>query len=356
MELVLTSTQVLISFFFSATAVFLVVLYGYFTKSLPSDLYQPADYCILNTRETFRGHQRPTGSLVGVQSQRQQRRSQVIVAFLKTLTDQQLITGLTILIATVATRCQTTVFELRIVTVLAYFTATSHALSLGVLRGYLYQHTWARGCRVFFALVFLIMFVFMYAVDHSISQDVHDAVFVQCLFVGYRPNIFTGDFGSITVSVLVIVVGKHVSGLSQPFITPTSFGGKERHVLERATDRYLAHSLHIQHKLPMAKCNRVVYDASIKYDERRKDSADLYYFVESYHNAYFSQIPIWLFQFAYGTSSIIRALWLSRLPLSKDFAMLSFGQVVALGLLVLSLLALVQMINGMSIWLRLFLR
>jgi hypothetical protein len=55
---------------------------------------------------------------------------------------------------------------------------------------------------------------------------------------------------------------------------------------------------------------------------------------------------VWAFQFVYGTSNTIQAVWYSDVQVTDELKILGFGQVVAVGLLVLPLLAFVDIVHG----------
>ena len=366
--------EILISFYSSALAVLLITLWGYFTECLPPDLLQPADYHFLAMIKSFLGRPRRV-SLADdqhpFQSQKQQRRSRAIVAFLKILSDQQLITGIAILVGALSNGCQTSLYELHVVTSLAYFTATSHVLSLDVLRGYFWRHTLVRHCRVVFTLVFLTLFIFVYTVDYSVvrfngrisidpqypvyaPRTLNSGMAVQCIFLGYKPyGLSARNFGSMTGGDIAIIIAKHISPISRLYTASRTSDAAKPRSTGNAMDRIWVHWIHYRHGLPLSECSDVVYDARKRcdsVDRSRKSSGrrSLTYYLQSYYGAYLSQVPLWALQFAYGTQNTIRAVWYSDVQVSDELKTLGFGQVVTIGLLLLPLLAFLQIINGKS--------
>jgi hypothetical protein len=369
----LTGRKILISFYFSALAVLLVVLWGYVTRSLPPDLFQQSDHYTLNfLRQCFRARKRAVPAEDSLckttQSPKQKRRSEAIVAFLKILSDQQLITGVSILIATLSSLRYLTLYELDVVASLAYFSATSHALSLDVLRGYLYKHARVKHCRVFITVVFLALFTLVYVVDHSVIR-LSDGVImdwygggskqfvlspgtlVPCLFKRESESSFLGwrdtFYLLLMIGILFIVVGKHVSAISRVYIAPRTRDASKQYSTGRITDRVLIYWIHVRHGISMSDCYHIVYDARIHYEDRNNGHLSFWYLVESYYGGYLSQVPIWIFQLAYGTSNTVQAVWRNSIPISDELKILGFGQVVAIGLLALPLLAFLQILNGM---------
>jgi hypothetical protein len=172
-----------------------------------------------------RHHKIPEATIF-MQTPKQQSRSHILVKFIKMLSDQQLITGLSILIAAFSSRCVISQTEWHIVTSLAYFSATTHSLSLDVLRNHLAQHTWVRYFRITFTLFFLILFTFAFLVDHLESYD-HSGNnkdesikgwIVQCALQEWmlHPGLLDSmDMIIVVFPVLTILWGKHISAMTR---------------------------------------------------------------------------------------------------------------------------------------------
>jgi len=354
---VLIQSQILISFFFSALAVFSVVTWGYLTATLPSGLLQPIDqHVLMLLKSCFRrkqNHMRAEDA-ISTQTPTQRSHSRVLVRFLKMLSDQQLITGISILIAALSSRCAIHRYEWHIVTSLAYFSVATHTMSLDVLRDHLAQHTWVRYCRVCFTLLFVVFFSFAFVVD-QVKPSGSESQTMQCAlrdWASARESLFEYYSASLfivrVVPVLAILWGKHISALTR-VAAPEAI--HHRHVTTTLMDRISVHFWSWTNNLSRAETRRLVADAHIHYDTkigpfRKKVRMSTWYFLEQYHETYLSEIPVWAFQLVYGTTTTVRAVWNPDVELSKGPSMLGFGQVVAIGLLVLPLLALVEMING----------
>lgn len=270
------------------------------------------------------------------------------------LSDQQLITGISILIAALSSRCVIHRYEWHIVTSLAYFSVATHTMSLDVLRDHLAQHTWVRYCRMCFTLLFVAFFSFAFFVD-QVKPYGSETQIIQCVlrdWVSAEDEGFTSSettmIGIVVVPVLAILWGKHISALTR-VAAPEAV--HHRHVTTTLMDRISVHFWSWTNNLSTAETARLVADAHIYYDNkigplRGKTSVSTWYFLEQYHEAYLSEIPVWAFQLVYGTTTTVKAVWNPNVDLSKGPSTLGFGQVVAIGLLVLPLLALVETING----------
>jgi len=290
---------------------------------------------------------------MSAQTSKQRSRSRVLVRFLKMLSDQQLITGISILIAALASRCVIHRYEWHIVTSLAYFSVATHTMSLDVLRDHLAQHTWVRYCRVCFTLLFVVFFSFAFFVDQVNPFQLKTEI-IQCALLDWgsaNDEILTAAtpfIALIVVPVLAILWGKHISALTRVAAPEATH---HRHVTTTLMDRISVHFWSWTNHLSTAETTRLVTDAHMYYDTKigpfgKKKRASTWYFLEQYHEAYLSEIPVWAFQLVYGTTTTVRAVWNPDISFSKVPSMLGFGQVVAIGLLVLPLLALVEIING----------
>jgi hypothetical protein len=296
-------------------AIVVIVLWGYFTVCLPSNLLQSTDHHALNLiKKLMRlgGQSGRTKDGVAIQSQKQQRQSQALVAFIKVLSDQQLITGLSILIAALASRCHISLYEWNVVTSLGYFSATTHSLSLDVLQDYLYKHTWFRYCRMLFTLVFLVLFSFVFVLDHLVyrysgvvySSPFNSGMIVQCLFIGNTASEYLNESDFIfAVPVLVLLWGKHISAISRMHVASASQETHGRHISAKVLDYISLHSFSWTGGLPRSDCKKIFEDARARYDakigssQKKKKGISMWYFLEQYHESYLSEIPIWAFQF-----------------------------------------------------------
>ena len=284
-----------------------------------------------------------------MQTPKQQSRSHVLAKFIKMLSDQQLITGISILIAALSSRCVISQNEWHIVVSLAYFSAATHSLSLDVLRKYLTRHTWARYCRVTFTLVFLVIFTFTFLVDFLMSY--RSTKIVQCGIQEWisDPALLVDLLKLLRlIPILIILWAKHISALTRLAAPDVAY---HRHVTFIRMDRISMYLWSQSKALSEVEIASIIADARLDYDTKIGPSNDearisVWYFLERYHDAYLSEIPVWGLQFVYGTRNTIAAVLAANIYPSSDAWELGFGQVVAIGLLVLPLLALIDVKNG----------
>ncbi|MCJ1383547.1 hypothetical protein MMC17_006661 [Xylographa soralifera] len=142
---------------FAATALltFGAIILGYVTRSLPEDYLNDLDHKVV---------EKIASSWVGVTSVKawkafnrisrkclflrppnekddldEDQRREALKKFILTLSDQQLVTGIAILVACFANWCRTSVYELNMVVSLAWFSSATHLATLDVLQDY-FQH------------------------------------------------------------------------------------------------------------------------------------------------------------------------------------------------------------------------
>ncbi|RYO62468.1 hypothetical protein AA0116_g4439 [Alternaria tenuissima] len=319
---------VLVSFYFSALVVFLVVIWGYLTATLPTGLLQETDQHALKLlKKPFKRDKRHVGAEtpIPIQMSRRQGRSDVLVSFIKMLSDQQLITGLSILIAALSSQCVISQLE----------------------------HIWVRYCRITFTLIFLVFFTFAFLVDHLPAWQ--DQI-VHCLLLDWRSQPGLLQISTLMINVvpvLIILWGKHLSAMAR-LIAPEAI--HHRHVTTTMVDRMSMYFWSWTNNISISESANIVADARRLYGiairpSNTKTRISVWYFLEQYHEAYLSELPVWAFQFAYGTTNTIQAVWgvdAWGTDVEDETTTLGFGQVVAIGLLVLPLITLTELINEQS--------
>jgi hypothetical protein len=247
----------------------------------------------------------------------QKRISGVVTGFTKVLGDQQLISGIAILSAGLASRCDISLYEFYIVTCLAYFCVYTHLLSLGLLQEYLYKHTFVRGWHVCFTICLFLLFGFSYAVN-TVTYDVdfgersslNMGNMFQCIFEASRfhKSVYFSAWYSITL--LGILAYKHVVAIANLFIHPET--DTISILVDRMTSRYLR-------KTGLYKTERreIVSNAQAKYYNwlRPPKEADIctpisyWYYLQVYIDTYLSSIPNIFAGMSYGTVSTVQVVW-----------------------------------------------
>ena len=209
----------------TAAITFLVIVIGYVTDSIQDASLSELDRAVMRKMKSLRQRlptqshavgvavERSARSLMGIvgmgflasgklssdpvreQQLARDRRVEGIERFVLALSDQQLVTGLAVLIAAFTNRCTRSMYHFRIIASLAWFSSTTHLSTLTVLRVYLINHTQVRHWRVaaMVAILFLLGFsqVLVYGnVDNSLP--------VQCCFATNKDE-FLNDDGSTSL-------------------------------------------------------------------------------------------------------------------------------------------------------------
>lgn len=271
----------------------------------------------------------------------------MVTGFTKLLGDQQLITGLAILIAGLAGRCGITLFEFNIVTNLAYFATFTHTLSLQVARDYLYEHTFVRFWHVSFTLCSFVLFAFSYCINTVNWDSLNQASILQCVFEAssFSKHVEFSTFDCIIVlGTLAWNLYVSLRNLYLPRDTDAV-----TNILERMMSRHLRTTgLSDDDRWDIITNSRFKYYIWLQPPRSANNSAKIspWYYLQVYLDSFLSSIPTISLGLIYGTTSTVYAVWPGAVGETADLGILGFGQVVALGLLLLTLLSTIEMFNG----------
>jgi hypothetical protein len=173
--------QVLAAFFSTALATIIAILWGYFNDALPEDYPSKSDNYIISIyqeskfsrtvlpwfQQKWDAVKRPISKFfldeqaaIAHYSLSRDKRTEALVKFTLSLSDQQLITGLAILIGALGNRCKVSLYEFRVVVSLAWFSSTTHLATLAVLERYFIENRIVRNWRVAGMLSLMVLLVF----------------------------------------------------------------------------------------------------------------------------------------------------------------------------------------------------
>lgn len=165
--------------------VLLAVVYGYIRDSLPESTLTRLDYYLLSDlpkglvstldslekskdglnawlKRVAPGIFGPYAAPVELDAEQvlvRKRRKDSLEGFILSLSDQQLVTGLAILIAGFSQMYSMSAHHFNIVASLAWFSSATHLATLAILKNYFREHTTVRNWRVGIMLILLIMLV-----------------------------------------------------------------------------------------------------------------------------------------------------------------------------------------------------
>lgn len=269
------------------------------------------------------------------------------------LSDQQLVTGLAMLVACYGRWGGITIYSANVVSALAYFSASVHMGTLDFLTSYLRGHNIVRGCRVFAMICTATLLVFLMLLQLSSSWGVavdRSNLFVICAFWDYTMMSGSLDYLNYALGKLYVVI----------VLVYVHF--------ERIKTLYSVWGRLPQGQDLMTKARLVKY--GIKDFEYRKDlykerarniiirppslgkTLATWRLVESYafhetHDSRVWQIASLLYANIYG-AILIFELRNEHQGTVGPFNTMGFGQIVPVFLLVLLLFALVESVYGES--------
>lgn len=281
-------------------------------------------------------------------------REAAVTRFILGFSDQQLATGLAILIAFLANRCRMTLYELQVVFSLAWFSATIHLATLKVLREYFFDNAVVRNWRIigiftFSGLLLFTMSVLIRGLDgYYLENEINAATPVACIIDGRtRPNGYEALFVFIDVAIITFLLTQYAVFTYHLFIDPRENTGKNISITRasltkaaRKSSQYLPQSMQ-----DLIRNSDIMDYFLLQYRSRisvRHGPGA----VRTYQHSFASYLPELLFSFAYGAAQAIKTVWFSGTKTSDDVRRMGFGQVCALALLAIPALTACEIYNG----------
>jgi hypothetical protein len=304
-----------------------------------------------------------------------EQRVAAVTRLVLSLSDQQLVTGLAVLIAALANRCQITMYELRIVFCLAWFSATTHVATWKVLHEYFYANTVVRNWRIMGIAAFLALLCFVQGalISYGTPGYVHEsfglagvpavlenrirAMPLQCVLNGQSlrptlyPNLLLASTGGVFVGIyllLLFLLPIYISHCAALFKDPRN------HIKDgwSVAFYHLVFRPHRNPTLPAHQVREMFENTNIQQDVllRQRECLRLTSRIVllsaggcQYRLSFLSYLPYILFSISFGISQLISDLiW----GYTVDMSHLTFGQVTALALLAIPALAGAEVYNG----------
>ena len=285
------------------------------------------------------------------------RRGKGLERFILALSDQQLVTGLAVLIAGYTNRCSRSLYHFKIIAALGWFSSTTHLSTLAVLRAYLIDHPRVRDWRVI-AMLGIFGLLVVSQTGTFTTQDI--SLPVQCAFQSFGPNGL--DYLDIIQLILVIIyLGVSYTNrtrrlytfdpdwsvqdwmtevLARPLIRKNDVRNLERIVVTTPSlskaEQGATHRKLQQRRRWWKHCGDWVKQRSAL--SRRV--TEIWYLSMEMQSSFLSEILTLLFGVSYGISQLIKNR--DDTPaagLSGDQNAMSFGQLVPLLLIALPVLA-----------------
>jgi hypothetical protein len=249
-----------------------------------------------------------------------EQRQEAIVRLVLALSDQQLVTGIAIMAAAIANRCEITLHELNIVENLAFFSATTHLATLPILREYMYVHPIVRNWRLIGIYVFLVLLGFVQAAN-VLSRAQNPGKILQCVLFDPPPQ-WVLIYAIIKLTIYITIFWKYTKSALQFYSQP---------------------SVENNHYSPRVAVNESSNGSNKALKKSRFD------FVDQYTSSFSSQIGLIVFVLTYGISKTVGTVWMDGPKPTRQIERMGFGQVVAIALIGLPLLTAAEIYNGMLV-------
>lgn len=346
--------QVLSAFFVTAAITILAVVIGYLSDSLDGELLNELDRMVINWAirvaraiwasvcqkwaSICRKPTSPVDRITPSKSESSEAWKEAIQQFILTLSDQQLVTGLAILISGIANQKNLSGYEFSVMLSLAWFSSTTHLATLDALRTYLKTHGAIRNIRVVGMVFILILLIYAFAVTVSVAGGTN-TVPVQCLFsdpdyVGSATDLFT--LSSWTLALLLIISG-YVARIADLHFERGTWSIVSK-LLNRRRKKSSSSSLPL---------SQIIVESRAESEEDfqrllKRLPPSLQDFLGGssvYGRSFLSSLSSIAFSFCYGVSQVSLYRWRLAPSLTSDTNYMGFGQIMAIFLLVLPFLA-----------------
>ena len=281
------------------------------------------------------------------------RREVAFEKFVLALSDQQLVTGIAILVAVFANQCRVSIYELNIAITLSWFSATTHLSTLDVLHRYFRENKVVRNWRMV-GMVGVLLLLTPGLVIVEIYVFVSPVVPMQC--AKYLPE--DDDAGIGPLASVFVIAYLCVAYASRLYKTFTSDDGS------MIDPEWLVWNfvLRIFSKLTKAERHAIVEKAINVCNTRRmvaieqkleelaakpKFTKRLGLCIGAYTRSFLHLIAALTFLLSYGMSGVAATRWLDyHIDLEEESSTWGFGQIVPLILLILPMLAFAEIFYG----------
>ncbi|KAF4952239.1 hypothetical protein FSARC_12704 [Fusarium sarcochroum] len=336
---------VLSAFFATAVITIIAVVVAYLSDSLDGDFLNELDRMVIDwairvSRKSWAFICCRPAPQVDTTSPHISRSSQAwkeaIQQFILALSDQQLVTGLAILISGIANQKNLSGYEFSVMMSLAWFSSTTHLATLDALRTYLKTHAVIRNLRVFGIVCVFILLIYAFAIAVNVAGFGElRKVPVQCFISGSGPLTMGPSalaMASYTLAILVVASGYTVR-VSDLYVEGgvRTMGVK----LARYFRRYMGSS-----------------DPTPRHSNAARSQDDLQRYIEKtptvvqiamrgssiYNRSFLSSLSSIAFSFSYGVSQVALYRWELAPSLTSETNYMGFGQIMAIFLLVLPFL------------------
>lgn len=275
-------------------------------------------------------------------------RTETIAAFILTLSDQQLVTGLAILIAGTAYQGSVLGLEFSFILYLAWFSSITHLVTLDVLRDYFQRRSIARNIRIAGMLVIFALLAYSFLLV-STGIDLFSPVLCAYKTGSFELNVSSEYVVELcsSIAVFLFLVWSYTIRIGDAFSDERElryiFSAIYWRLFLRQR-RELSHSQFVQERKARSRLR------SVSRVQRAKGTRRLFHVLvhglHLYHDSFLSSLPSIMLGYTYGITNIAILRWTHIDLLPAQALRLSFGQLVALLLLSLPCLAAAEAYHG----------
>lgn len=296
------------------------------------------------------------------------KREEILTRFILTLSDQQLVTGLAILIGAIANRCTISVYEFNMVVALAWFSSTTHLATLGVLRVYFRDYGTLRNVRVIGIVSMLILLLFAVEVN-SLDIGFFPGTPIQCVFSSALTgeiDVLSGMAATLTIMYLIFSYLLRILSLyrsdekSGPARNPVSnyaYIFWHRRALKWQQGHGITDSDSARNFDVLIGIREVDVRISRIKSIRQKGNKYIVGRIErgiftvrlGYSNSFLPSLDDLAFSLSYGFSQVVSVRWVGEPKLAQGANRWSFGQIVPLFLLALPVFAAAEIYYGIRL-------
>lgn len=191
----------IVAFVVTSLTAFICAIIGYFSLSIPAYLLNDVDVLIIDIGRT--SLRKAAKRLKTVRDVSNIARSEALQTFMISLSDQQIVTSIALLIAGYARPSSTTVYSMDVITALVLLSSSVYLETLPLVRRYLRPHFISKNIRVFFmiATFILLALALILQASASWSQNVYFSCGVST-FTWSDAGI-TGPFVQIGIIIFI---------------------------------------------------------------------------------------------------------------------------------------------------------
>ncbi|KAL0934406.1 uncharacterized protein CTRU02_211205 [Colletotrichum truncatum] len=262
--------------------------------------------------------------------------------FILALSDQQLVTGLAILIAAVSGKNKLSKFEFSVAHSLAWFSSTTHLATLDVLRPALRsQNPWMLHTRVF-GMVCVLALLLYTSVELALMGTPSSA-FIPCAEDKQIPQNLLA-----TIPTMLLIVSGYIIRLQDLYFYGRGPGPllSFLRALRLKEHKSLTYGDLYARSLANTRCDLLMRYNLISGRRAGRVSVAYFWGYLQYGTAFLSTLPTIAFSFLYGIGQLVIRCWVKAPKLTPESREMGFGQIMALFLLILPILAAGEVFTG----------